>query len=110
MRVISNILHDNSELEFILKIWDYYYEKIEDHEHEEIPISFLLIKLMRILRQTENKALIKKALLITISFFHDVPADHCENRGIEMDLLPQKYKKRAKKKKLRNLTCLGNYF
>lgn len=95
MEIISEIEIFNSELDFILKIWDYYYEKIDNQEHKEIPISLLLIKLMKILRQTKNKPLIKKALLITISFFHDVPTGFYENRGIEMGLLPQKYKKRA---------------
>jgi len=92
---ISEIDIINSELEFMLRIWDYYYEKIKNQENKEIPISLLLIKLMRILRQTKNKPLIKKALLITISFFHDVPADYYENRGIEIKSLPKKDRKRA---------------
>jgi len=50
---------------------------------------------MNILKRTNNKALITKALLITISFFPHVPADLYNNRGIEMDLLPKKYRKKA---------------
>lgn len=66
-----------------------------NHEYQQIPISLMIIKLMDILKQTNNKALITKALLLTISFFPDIPADLYNNRGIEMDLLSRKYRKKA---------------
>ena len=81
----------DEESECILQIWDYYHKEIVDHENEEIPISLLLIKLMEFLKRTNNKELITKALLITISFFQHVPLDLYDNRGIDIDLLPLKY-------------------
>lgn len=66
---MSDINFNDFESECISKIWDYYYKEIADHEHEEIPISLSLIKLMEVLKRTKNKALITKALLLTISFF-----------------------------------------
>ena len=95
LRFISEIEVFDSELEYISKIWDYYYKEIVNHEYQQIPISLLIIKLMNLLKRTNNKALITKTLLITISFFPHVPADLYNNRGIEMDLLPKKYRKKA---------------
>ncbi len=59
----------DSEIECISKIWEYYYKEIITHENQELPISLLIIKLMNLLKETNNKALITKALLLTISFF-----------------------------------------
>ncbi len=95
LRVISDFDFNGSEIDCISRIWDYYYKKIVDHENQELPISFLLIKLMNVLKETNNKVLITKALLITISFFSHTPADFHDNRGIEIELLPSKYRKRA---------------
>ena len=95
LRFISEIEVFDSDLECFSKIWDYYYKEIVNHKYQQIPISLLIIKLMNILKRTNDKALITKALLITISFFPHVPADLYNNRGIEMDLLPKKIQKQS---------------
>ena len=94
---LIKLLSDNKvkEFECFSKILEYYEREIVGHENIEIPISFLLIKLMKILKETVNKTLVTKALLITISFFGNFPADLYDNRGIEIDLLPTKYRKKA---------------
>jgi len=94
LRIISEIGLFESELECISKIWDYYYGEIENHEYQQISISFLLIKLMEILKQTKNKALITNALLLAISFFSNIPPDSYNNRGIDMDTLSKKSRKK----------------
>lgn len=86
---------DDFELKCISKIWNYYYKEIANQEDQTLPISILLIKLMKILKETNNKALITKALLLTISFFPHTPADFHDNRGIEIHILPSKYKNKA---------------
>ena len=95
LRVISRIDRFDLELNCISKVLDYYDEKIVGHEYQEIPISYLLIKLMEQLQRTNNKTLITKALIITISFFKRIPPDAYDNQGIDIDLLPIKYKKKA---------------
>lgn len=95
MKKLSERQKNDFELECISKIWDYYYKKVVNHKRVEVPISFLLIKLMDVLKQTNDKELITKALLITISFFRNVPADLYNKRGIEICLLPKKYRKKA---------------
>ena len=92
---MSDINFNDFDSECISKVWDYYYEKIVNHECQALPISLLLIKLMNVLKRTKNKAHITKALLLTISFFHNVPPDFSNNRGIEIDLLPIKYREKA---------------
>jgi hypothetical protein len=74
---------------------DFYQNEVLPHEYQDMPISFLLIKLMELLKLTENKTLITKALIITISFFEQIPPDIYDNQGIELDLLPLKVKKNA---------------
>ena len=83
------------ESDCIMKILNYYQEDISGHQYQEIPIALLIIKLMKILEKTGNRSLITKALIITIQFFRRVPADIYNNQGIEIDLLPLKYKKKA---------------
>lgn len=95
LRVISQADGYDSELDCFLKLLDYYTDKIIAHENQEIPISILLIKLMELLKRTQNKILITKALIITISFFEHIPTDMYNNQGIDIDFLPLKYKERA---------------
>ena len=95
MKKLSETQKNDFELECITKIWDYYYKEVVNQERVEVPISFLLIKLMEVLKQSNNKELMTKALLITISFFQNVPADLYNRRGIDINLLPQKYRKKA---------------
>ncbi len=83
------------ESECFVKILNYYHNEILGHEYQEIPIGLLIIKLMKILEKTGNRSLITKALIITIQFFRRVPADIYNNQGIEIDLLPLKFKKKA---------------
>ena len=84
------------ESKCISKVWGYYYEKIVDHEPREIPISLLIVKLMDFLKRTRNKDYITKALLMTISFLHQIPAgDIYNNRGIDLAILPKKHKKKV---------------
>ena len=95
MRVMSDIYINDFESECISEVWDYYYEKIVTHECQALTISLLIIKLMNVLKRTNNKGFITKALLITISFFKLIPSDLYNNRGIDIDLLPLKYRKKA---------------
>jgi len=93
---LSSIRVNDFEIECISKIWDYYYKKILGHECQDISISFLLIKLMDVLKESENKDLITKALLLTISFFHHIPSgDIYDHRGIDIEILPRRPKKEA---------------
>ena len=85
----------DTESDCIKKVFDYYHNVILNHQNQEIPISLLMIKLMKIIGKTEDKSLITKALIITIQFFEQIPADLYDNQGIEIDLLPLKYKKKA---------------
>jgi len=95
LRVIPEVSIVDSQLKCILKLCDYYEKKIAAHENQEIPISVLLIKLMELLKKNNDKILITKALIITISFFEHIPADLYDNQGIEIDLLPLQYKEKA---------------
>ncbi|KKM30627.1 hypothetical protein LCGC14_1566060 [marine sediment metagenome] len=93
--ILAKIQSTDTESDCIIKIFDYYHDEILNHQNQEIPISLLMIKLMKILGITEDKSLITKALIITIQFFEQIPADLYDNQGIEIDLLPLKYKKKA---------------
>jgi len=95
IRLLAEVQNTDNEVECISKLLDFYQSEILNHGYHEIPISFLLIKLMEILKRTNNKTLITKALIITISFFERIPPDIYNNQGIEIDLLPLKYKKKA---------------
>jgi len=92
---LVEVQNNENELECISKLLEFYKTEIMNLKFQEIPISFLFIKLMKVLKRTSNKILITKALIITISFFEHIPADFCDNQGIEIDLLPLKYKKKA---------------
>ena len=95
VKFLTKIQSTDPESDCIVKIFDYYQDEILDQQNQEIPISLLMIKLMEILEKTKNKSLITKALIIVIQFFDRIPADLYDNQGIEIDLLPLKYKKKA---------------
>lgn len=92
---LVEVQNNDEEIECISKLLDFCENEILNHDHQEIPISLLLIKLMVILKRTKNNFLVTKALIITISFFEHIPADFCDNQGIDIDLLPIEYKKKA---------------
>ena len=95
MRNLNKFDINNFELECISKVFEYYDKEIVNHKEREISISFLLIKVMNILKKTKNKAVITKVLLLIISFLNNIPPDLYNNRGIEIDLLPVKYREKA---------------
>jgi len=83
---------EDLELEYYLKIVEFFQSNNLDHETIEIWKSKSIIELMKVLKRTNNKEFVKNALIFIIALFEHEQPDLFNNRGISTDILNEKDK------------------
>ncbi|MHA1148905.1 MAG: hypothetical protein ACTSR8_11765 [Promethearchaeota archaeon] len=78
---------DSLEIDCYEKILNYFNNCQDPREIKEIWKSRSLITLMKKLISTQNKRLIRNALILLLSLFEDMPPDIFNNRGIDINRL-----------------------
>ena len=81
------------ELELYLKIVDYFQDDNINPENKEIWLNQSIIKLMKLLKRTQNRTLVANALILLLSLFEDIPPDLYTNRGHNINSISEKDKK-----------------
>ncbi|MGQ4874140.1 MAG: hypothetical protein ACTSVV_04500 [Promethearchaeota archaeon] len=87
-------MDDSTELACYEKILQFYETCQDSREKIEIWKSRSLINLMNKLAETKNKRLIRNAIILLISLFEDIPPDIYNNRGIDINRLSEKDRKK----------------
>jgi len=82
----------NFELDYYLRIIDFFQNQKNISETTEIWKSKSFIELMKVLKRTNNKRtnkkeFVKNAIILILSLFDEMPADTYINRGIEINSL-----------------------
>ena len=80
------------ELDYYIKIVEFFQSNNLDRNTIEIWRSKSLIELMKVLKRTKNKEFVKNALIFIISLFEHIPPDLYSNRGINAEILNKKDK------------------
>lgn len=91
MKINNN--SDKIELDFYLKIIDYFQNEKGDREKTEIWKSKSIIELMKYLKRTRNRTFVMNALILMLSLFEDIPPDIYNNRGVNFNRISEKDKK-----------------
>ena len=80
---------DNSELDYYLRIIDFYQNQNQNINKEtaEIWKDKSFIELMKVLKQTRKKEFVKNAIILIISLIDQLPPDAYNNRGITVNSL-----------------------
>jgi len=89
--IMSNT-NNEAELKYYLKIIDFFQNQSNDSENVELWKDNSLIELMKVLKRTKNKLLVRNALLLLISLFENIPPDLFNNKGISANLLTKEEK------------------
>ena len=84
---------DESEMELYSKILDVYQNRQLDKEAIEIWKDKSYIDLMHVLKRTNNKNLVKNAIILILSLFEDIPIDLYETQGVDAKELKLEKKK-----------------
>ncbi len=88
-----NIKKD-SELDCYIRIIDYFENKKENRERTELWKCQFMMKLMKEALYSDNKILVKNALIIMISLFENIPADMYISRGTDASQLSSEDRKK----------------
>ncbi|MFX1296952.1 MAG: hypothetical protein ACFFD2_19120 [Promethearchaeota archaeon] len=91
MKINNN--NEESELEFYLKIVDYFQNENLSPENKEIWKNQSIIQLMNILEQTQDRKFVANALILLLSLFEDFPPDNYNSRGDNIKRISEKDKK-----------------
>ena len=83
------ISSDDLEMEYYTKILDFYQSQKFDKETVEIWKSKSYIELMQVLKRTNNKNLVKNAIILILSLFEDTPLDIYDTSGQSVRELKQ---------------------
>lgn len=81
------------ELDFYLKIIDYYEDDNISREKKEIWKNQSIIQLMNLLERTKNRTFVTNALILLLSLLEDNPPDIYSNRGCNVNCISDKDKK-----------------
>jgi hypothetical protein len=84
--------NNESELNYYLEIIEFFQNHSEDDENTELWKDKSLMELMRVLKRTRNKLLVRNALILIISLFEHLPPDLFNNKGINAHLLNKEEK------------------
>jgi len=84
---------DKFELDFYLKIIDYFQSEKGDREEKEIWKNESIVELMKYLERSRNRTLVMNALILMLSLFEDIPPDIYNNRGVNFNRISEKDKK-----------------
>ncbi len=79
--------NDNYELDYYLSIIDFFQNQDTNKETTEIWKNKSFIQLMKVLKRTRNKELVKNAIILILSLFDEMPPDIYNNRGIKVNSL-----------------------
>lgn len=88
-----NTDNDELELDFYLKIIDYFQKEKVDKEKTEIWKNQSIIELMKYLKRTHNRTLVTNALILILSLFEDIPPDIYNNRGVNLKRISERDKR-----------------
>ena len=77
------LLDDESEMELYSKIIEVYQNRQLDKEAIEIWKDKSYIDLMHVLKRTNNKDLVKNAIILILSLFEDIPVDLYDTQGVD---------------------------
>ncbi|MEJ2277587.1 MAG: hypothetical protein P8Y70_07545 [Candidatus Lokiarchaeota archaeon] len=76
-----------TEIDCYEKILDFFQENKFKKKKIELWKNKTFIALMKKLEKTQNRVLVKNAIILMISLFDNIPPDIYNNRGIDIDLL-----------------------
>ena len=85
-------INDESEMELYSKILEVYQHRQFDKDSIEIWKDKSYIDLMHVLKLTNNKNLVKNAIILILSLFEDIPIDLYDTHGVNVKEL--KYEKK----------------
>lgn len=91
MKINSN--SEEFELDYYLKILDYFQDERISREKKEIWKNQSIIELMNFLERTQNRTFVTNALILILSLFEDIPPDIYNNRGVNINSISEKDKK-----------------
>lgn len=91
MKINNN--SDTFELDFYLKIIDFFQNEEGDREKTEIWKSKSMIELMKYLKRTRNRTFVMNAIILLLSLFEDIPPDIYNNRGVNVNQISGKDKR-----------------
>ena len=91
MKINTN--SEDFELEFYLKIVDYFQDDNISREKREIWKNQSIIQLMNLLKRTQNRTFVTNALIFLLSLLEDNPPDIYSNRGHNVNCISDKDKK-----------------
>ena len=85
-------INDDLEMKYYTKILDFYQSQKFDRETVEIWKSKSYIELMKVLKRTNNKNLVKNAIILILSLFEETPLDIYDSSGLSVRELKQEDK------------------
>lgn len=91
MKINNNT--EEFELDYYLKIIDYFQTKKVSREETEIWKDQSIVELMKLLEKAKNRALVTNALILLLSLFEDIPPDTYNNRGVNINRISRKDRK-----------------
>jgi hypothetical protein len=89
--------NEDFELDYYTHILEFFQNKKCDEDSSEIWKNKTYIKLMSVLKRTQNKEMVRNAILMIISLFEQKPADFYNNQGVNSDSISPEDKKSFKK-------------
>jgi hypothetical protein len=81
------------EFDYYMKIIDYFKKQKPNRKDLEIWKDKSLMELMELLEHTQNRTLVKNAIILLISLFENMPPDTYNNRGHDIREISKKDKK-----------------
>ena len=91
MKINKN--NDNFELDYYIKIIENFKNTKVNREVIEIWMDKSLIYLMNLLDRTKNNVMVSNAIILILSLLDDIPPDLYNNRGVNINQIPDKDKK-----------------
>lgn len=88
-----SLVDDELEMDYYLKILDVYQNKKFDKEDLEIWKNKSYIELMQVLKRTNNRNLVKNAIILILSLFEDMPLDLYDSYGMSAKKLKKEERK-----------------
>ncbi|MBY9003140.1 MAG: hypothetical protein KGD73_04150 [Candidatus Lokiarchaeota archaeon] len=86
-------INDDLEMHYYTKILDFYQSQHYDKETVEIWKSKSYIELMQVLKRTNNRNLVKNAIILILSLFEEAPLDIYDSSGLSVRELKQEDRK-----------------
>jgi len=88
--------NNEKELNYYLEIIEFFQTQTQDSEFIELWKDKSLMELMKVLKRTKNKLLIRNSLILLITLFEHLPPDLFNNKGVNAKILNKEDKKSLK--------------